>query len=191
MSQSPPRNCSLSGWLVSISPYRCEILQQLGIEVLITGGHHRKLAIIDRQILYKGSLNMIRFCSVSFGRRFWRPFGTIPGWSCRIQNCSSRDTSRRFSSSSSSAFSAWKRSCFSGSIAAGCSTAWGDSRYLYKCFFHRLLYSIDICKRQIVLRQDLCTSTQGVLIGRSVKCRLRCFKYRIFTLLERLNNCSA
>jgi phosphatidylserine/phosphatidylglycerophosphate/cardiolipin synthase-like enzyme len=36
-----------------------ETLQQLGIEVLITGGHHRKLAIIDRQILYEGSLNIL------------------------------------------------------------------------------------------------------------------------------------
>lgn len=35
------------------------ILQQLGVEVLITGGHHRKLAIIDRQILYEGSLNIL------------------------------------------------------------------------------------------------------------------------------------
>lgn len=29
------------------------ILQQLGVEVLIAGGHHRKIAIIDRQILYE------------------------------------------------------------------------------------------------------------------------------------------
>jgi phosphatidylserine/phosphatidylglycerophosphate/cardiolipin synthase-like enzyme len=34
-------------------------LRQLGIEVLITGGHHRKLAIIDRHILYEGSLNIL------------------------------------------------------------------------------------------------------------------------------------
>lgn len=34
-------------------------LQRLGVEVLITGGHHRKLAIIDRQILYEGSLNIL------------------------------------------------------------------------------------------------------------------------------------
>ena len=34
-------------------------LQRLGIEVLITGGHHRKLAIIDRRILYEGSLNIL------------------------------------------------------------------------------------------------------------------------------------
>jgi len=35
------------------------ILHELGVEVLITGGHHRKLAIIDRQILYEGSLNIL------------------------------------------------------------------------------------------------------------------------------------
>lgn len=35
------------------------MLQELGIEVLITGGHHRKLAIIDQQILYEGSLNIL------------------------------------------------------------------------------------------------------------------------------------
>ncbi len=35
------------------------LLQQLGVEVLITGGHHRKLAIIDRQILHEGSLNIL------------------------------------------------------------------------------------------------------------------------------------
>jgi phosphatidylserine/phosphatidylglycerophosphate/cardiolipin synthase-like enzyme len=34
-------------------------LQALGVEVLLTGGHHRKLAIIDRQILYEGSLNIL------------------------------------------------------------------------------------------------------------------------------------
>lgn len=34
-------------------------LLELGVEVLVTGGHHRKLAIIDRQILYEGSLNIL------------------------------------------------------------------------------------------------------------------------------------
>lgn len=34
-------------------------LQQLGITVLFTGGHHRKLAIIDEDILYEGSLNIL------------------------------------------------------------------------------------------------------------------------------------
>lgn len=35
------------------------VLVELGVEVLITGGHHRKLAIIDRRILYEGSLNIL------------------------------------------------------------------------------------------------------------------------------------
>jgi len=34
-------------------------LQQMGVHVLYTGGHHRKLAIIDRSILYEGSLNIL------------------------------------------------------------------------------------------------------------------------------------
>ena len=34
-------------------------LQDMGVQVLFTGGHHRKLAIIDRQILYEGSLNIL------------------------------------------------------------------------------------------------------------------------------------
>lgn len=35
------------------------IMQDLGIEVLMTGGHHRKLAIIDDAILWEGSLNIL------------------------------------------------------------------------------------------------------------------------------------
>ena len=34
-------------------------LQHLGVHVLFTGGHHRKLAILDRNILYEGSLNIL------------------------------------------------------------------------------------------------------------------------------------
>lgn len=34
-------------------------LQHLGVQVLFTGGHHRKLAILDRQILWEGSLNIL------------------------------------------------------------------------------------------------------------------------------------
>lgn len=34
-------------------------LQHLGIQVLFTGKHHRKLAIIDRDILWEGSLNIL------------------------------------------------------------------------------------------------------------------------------------
>lgn len=36
-------------------------MQDLGIIVLYTSGHHRKLAIIDRKIVYEGSLNILSF----------------------------------------------------------------------------------------------------------------------------------
>lgn len=35
------------------------ILQHMGIHILYTGNHHRKLAILDRNILYEGSLNIL------------------------------------------------------------------------------------------------------------------------------------
>ncbi|HSX06844.1 MAG TPA: phospholipase D-like domain-containing protein [Candidatus Saccharimonadia bacterium] len=35
------------------------LLKKAGVIVLFTGGHHRKLAILDRQILYEGSLNIL------------------------------------------------------------------------------------------------------------------------------------
>lgn len=34
-------------------------LQRIGVQVLYTAGHHRKLVILDRQILYEGSLNVL------------------------------------------------------------------------------------------------------------------------------------
>jgi phosphatidylserine/phosphatidylglycerophosphate/cardiolipin synthase-like enzyme len=34
-------------------------MQDIGVEVLMTGGHHRKLAIIDDEILWEGSLNIL------------------------------------------------------------------------------------------------------------------------------------
>lgn len=34
-------------------------LQHMGIQVLFTGKHHRKLAILDRNILWEGSLNIL------------------------------------------------------------------------------------------------------------------------------------
>jgi phosphatidylserine/phosphatidylglycerophosphate/cardiolipin synthase-like enzyme len=36
-----------------------ELLFRMNIKVLFTGGHHRKLAIIDRKILWEGSLNIL------------------------------------------------------------------------------------------------------------------------------------
>lgn len=38
-----------------------ERLQSLGIEVYMTIGHHRKLAVIDDDILYEGSLNILSY----------------------------------------------------------------------------------------------------------------------------------
>jgi len=35
------------------------LMQDMGIEVLFTGGHHRKLAILDKSILWEGSLNIL------------------------------------------------------------------------------------------------------------------------------------
>jgi hypothetical protein len=34
-------------------------LQDMGVIILYTGNHHRKLAILDSQILYEGSLNIL------------------------------------------------------------------------------------------------------------------------------------
>jgi len=36
-------------------------MQEMGITVLYTVGHHRKLAIIDREVFYEGSLNIMSF----------------------------------------------------------------------------------------------------------------------------------
>jgi phosphatidylserine/phosphatidylglycerophosphate/cardiolipin synthase-like enzyme len=36
-----------------------ENLQDIGATVLFTGGHHRKLAIIDDEVLWEGSLNIL------------------------------------------------------------------------------------------------------------------------------------
>ncbi len=34
-------------------------MQELGIQVLFTGGHHRKLLILNRRVLWEGSLNVL------------------------------------------------------------------------------------------------------------------------------------
>ena len=34
-------------------------LQAIDVQILFTGGHHRKLAILDRNIVYEGSLNIL------------------------------------------------------------------------------------------------------------------------------------
>ena len=38
-----------------------ESLQEIGIEILFTTKHHRKLTIIDREIIYEGSLNILSY----------------------------------------------------------------------------------------------------------------------------------
>jgi len=38
-----------------------EAMQDLGITVLYTTNHHRKLVILDREVFYKGSLNILSF----------------------------------------------------------------------------------------------------------------------------------
>lgn len=48
-------------------------LQHLGIQVIFTKGHHRKVAIIDRKILYEGSLNIL---SQNNSREFMRRIGS-------------------------------------------------------------------------------------------------------------------
>ncbi len=34
-------------------------LQHIGVQVLYTGNHHRKITILDRKVLYEGSLNIL------------------------------------------------------------------------------------------------------------------------------------
>lgn len=43
----------------SQAQYAIEALQSTGVTVLFTGKHHRKLAIIDRKLLWEGSLNIL------------------------------------------------------------------------------------------------------------------------------------
>lgn len=48
--------------------------QALGILVLYTGGHHRKLAVIDRAIIWEGSLNILsQSDSCEIMRRLYSP----------------------------------------------------------------------------------------------------------------------
>jgi len=44
-------------------------LQHLGVQVIFTKGHHRKVAVIDRKVLYEGSLNIL---SQNNSREFMR-----------------------------------------------------------------------------------------------------------------------
>lgn len=47
------------GYLRAEAENSINLLQACGVEILFTGGHHRKLAIFDRKILYEGSLNIL------------------------------------------------------------------------------------------------------------------------------------
>lgn len=47
------------GYLRAQAEEALELLLDMNIVILFTGGHHRKLAIIDRNILWEGSLNIL------------------------------------------------------------------------------------------------------------------------------------
>lgn len=47
------------GYLLNEAQRGVQTLQEIGISILFTGGHHRKLAVIDRQTLWEGSLNIL------------------------------------------------------------------------------------------------------------------------------------
>jgi hypothetical protein len=48
-----------SDYLFSEAQEAVAILQDMGVQVMFTGGHHRKLAILDHRILWEGSLNIL------------------------------------------------------------------------------------------------------------------------------------
>jgi len=47
------------GHMRSEAELSIKLLQSAGMSILFTGGHHRKLAIIDREVLWEGSLNIL------------------------------------------------------------------------------------------------------------------------------------
>ena len=47
------------GYMQHEAELSIDLLQSIGILILFTGGHHRKLAIIDRKMLWEGSLNIL------------------------------------------------------------------------------------------------------------------------------------
>ncbi|HKX72591.1 MAG TPA: phospholipase D-like domain-containing protein [Candidatus Saccharimonadales bacterium] len=47
------------GFLKSEAEQSIALLQSIGISVLATGGLHRKIAIVDRRVLWEGSLNIL------------------------------------------------------------------------------------------------------------------------------------
>lgn len=47
------------GYMCAEAEASIALLQSVGVEILFTGGHHRKLAILDRAVLWEGSLNIL------------------------------------------------------------------------------------------------------------------------------------
>lgn len=60
----------LDEYLYQQSLWVVQQMQSMGIKVYFTVGHHRKIAIIDKRILWKGSLNILsQYDSCEFMRR--------------------------------------------------------------------------------------------------------------------------
>lgn len=57
VNTKPPEE--LDEFLYYESQEAVQQLQDAGVDVLFTGGHHRKLAILDRRTLWEGSLNIL------------------------------------------------------------------------------------------------------------------------------------
>lgn len=47
------------GLLYEMTVESVEQLQSVGVQVIMTVGHHRKLAVVDEEILWEGSLNIL------------------------------------------------------------------------------------------------------------------------------------
>lgn len=50
-------------YMRSLAAGGIKLLQSVGVNVLFTGGHHRKLVVFDRKVLYEGSLNVLSQCN--------------------------------------------------------------------------------------------------------------------------------
>lgn len=49
------------GYLKTEAEIALSMLSRMGVIILLTGGHHRKVAIIDRTVLWEGSLNILSY----------------------------------------------------------------------------------------------------------------------------------
>jgi len=62
--QEPELQMQVKEWLSRFN--------QMGVTILLTGRHHRKLAVIDRQIVWEGSLNILsQYDSCEIMRRIY------------------------------------------------------------------------------------------------------------------------